>query len=124
MCDKIIVSHKGGFAVRNIITRLNIKEYKDRVYACWLGKNIGGTIGGPYEGRKEILDIKGFATDAGIPLPNDDLDLQLVWLHAVEKLGINAIKASTLGEFWLSFIPTCIFPRFPHAQAPYHHIRR
>ena len=91
--------------MRNIITRLNIKEYKDRVYACWLGKNIGGTIGGPYEGRKEILDIKGFATDAGIPLPNDDLDLQLVWLHAVEKLGINAIKASTLGEFWLSFIP-------------------
>ena len=55
MCDKIIVSHKGGFAVRNIITRLNIKEYKDRVYACWLGKNIGGTIGGPYEGSEEFV---------------------------------------------------------------------
>ena len=27
----------------------------DKVYACWMGKNIGGTIGGPFEGKKEIF---------------------------------------------------------------------
>ena len=91
--------------MKKIRTKLNINEYTDKVNACWIGKNIGGTIGGPYEGTREILDIKGFATDAGVPLPNDDLDLQLVWLHAVERLGINAIKAPVLGEMWLSFIP-------------------
>ena len=85
--------------------KLNKKEFKDKVYACWLGKNIGGTMGGPYEGTKKLLDIDGFCTEAGAPLPNDDLDLQLVWLHAVEKMGIEAIKAPILGEFWLSFIP-------------------
>ena len=88
-----------------ITVKLNADIFRDKVYACWIGKNIGGTIGGPYEHAHEILDIKGFTTEAGVPLPNDDLDLQLVWLHAVEKLGPKAINASTLGEFWLSFIP-------------------
>lgn len=88
-----------------ITVQFNRAAYRDRVYACWLGKNIGGTIGTPYEGTKEMLDIQGFATEAGAPLPNDDLDLQLVWLHAVETIGCRAVNAATLGEFWLSFLP-------------------
>lgn len=90
---------------KNVQIKLNESEFKKKVYACWLGKNIGGTMGTPYEGTHEYLDIKGFASDAGAPLPNDDLDLQLVWLHAVEQIGSRAINASTLGEFWLSFLP-------------------
>lgn len=90
---------------KNVKLKLNAAAFRDKVYACWIGKNIGGTIGGPYEGAREVLDIKGFSTEAGVPLPNDDLDLQLVWLHAVEKLGSRAISAATLGEFWLSFLP-------------------
>lgn len=39
--------------------KLNVSEFKDKVHACWIGKNIGGTIGGPYEGAKQMLD-KGF----------------------------------------------------------------
>ncbi len=23
---------------------LNFNEYKDKVYACWIGKNIGGSV--------------------------------------------------------------------------------
>ncbi|MBQ9115472.1 MAG: ADP-ribosylglycohydrolase family protein [Clostridia bacterium] len=83
---------------------INFSEYKDKVYACWVGKNIGGTMGTPYEGKREYLDIKGFATKKGEVLPNDDLDLQLVWLLALEQIGPYNINASTLGEYWLSFI--------------------
>ena len=86
------------------LIRLNRAEYRDKVYACWLGKNIGGTMGAPYEGRNEMQDIKGFSSEPGKPLPNDDLDLQLVWLAAVERCGIQQINAQTLGEFWLSFV--------------------
>lgn len=85
--------------------KLNYDTFKDKVYACWIGKNIGGTMGGPYEGTHEILDIKGYATEANVVLPNDDLDLQLVWLHAVERIGARAVTANTLGEFWLSYLP-------------------
>ena len=83
---------------------LNYESYKDRVYACWIGKNIGGTMGAPYEGARQALDVKGYATEANVVLPNDDLDLQLVWLYAVEKLGCQQINAAVLGEFWLSYI--------------------
>ena len=53
-------------------------KIKDKIYACWLGKNIGGTMGTPYEGRTEMQDIQGFATAENVVLPNDDLDLQLI----------------------------------------------
>lgn len=79
-------------------------NYHDQVYACWVGKNIGGTIGAPYEGTHDTLDIKGFTTEPGVPCPNDDLDLQLVWLHGVEWMGAQAINAATLGELWISHI--------------------
>jgi len=85
--------------------KLNKKEYLDKVLGCWVGKNIGGTMGGPYEGKKEMLDIKGFSTPKGEPLPNDDLDLQLVWLQAVKEVGAKALNANKLADFWLSYIP-------------------
>lgn len=84
---------------------LTREQYCDKVYAAWIGKNIGGTLGGPYEGKREYLDVKGFESEPGNPLPNDDLDLQLVWLHAVEKLGPSGVTAAALGEMWMSFIP-------------------
>lgn len=84
--------------------KLNFNTYRDKVYACWIGKNIGGTMGTPYEGKREMLDIQGFVTKEGVILPNDDLDLQLVWLMAVERLGIKAVDAKMLGEFWTSYI--------------------
>ncbi len=78
--------------------------YRDKVYACWIGKNIGGTMGTPYEGSREINDIKGFVTKAGEILPNDDLDLQLVWLYAMEQCGPYAVNAAMLGDYWISLV--------------------
>ncbi|MBE6645091.1 MAG: ADP-ribosylglycohydrolase family protein [Ruminococcaceae bacterium] len=84
--------------------KINYESYKDKVKACWIGKNIGGTIGTPYEGTHELLDVKGFTTEPGEPLPNDDLDLQLIWLHALENEGANNISSELLGEYWLDLI--------------------
>ena len=28
------------------------KTLYDKIYACWLGKSIGGTLGAPVEGKK------------------------------------------------------------------------
>lgn len=84
--------------------KLSLQDYRDKVYACWIGKNIGGTMGTPFEGCRKILDIKGFTTEANVVLPNDDLDLQLVWLHAMEQNGPLAVNAQLLAEHWISFI--------------------
>ena len=83
---------------------LNIDKLRDKIYACWLGKNIGGTIGGPYEGSRELLNSSGFTTPPNQALPNDDLDLQLLWLKAVEDYGIGQLDERLLGEYWVSFI--------------------
>lgn len=84
--------------------KLNKQDYLDKLYACWIGKNIGGTLGAPFEGTHDFLDIKGFTTPEGEPLPNDDLDLQLVWLNALEQVGAQNLTTNILAEYWLERI--------------------
>ena len=83
---------------------LSLASYRDKVRGCWLGKNIGGTLGAPFEGKRQLNDLTFYAQDLrGNPPPNDDLDLQLVWLGAVEKYG-RQLNSRILGEYWLSYI--------------------
>ena len=82
----------------------NKEMFRDRILACWIGKNIGGTIGEPHEGKRELLDVTGFTTPPGEPLPNDDLDLQLAWLLALEMNGPEKLDSALLAEYWLSHI--------------------
>ena len=84
--------------------KFNKQALRDKIYACWVGKNIGGTMGTPFEGTKELLDIKGFSTPEGTVLPNDDLDLQLVWLRALNEQGPWGLTSKVLGEYWINFI--------------------
>lgn len=89
------------------MVKFNREELYDKINACWIGKNIGGTIGAPYEGRREILNVTGFNSEPGKPLPNDDLDLQLVWLKALYEQGPKNINSKVLGEYWMSYIGPC-----------------
>ena len=84
--------------------KLSVKEYKEKMLGCWMGKNIGGVLGAPFEGLRQINNVDYYIQDLhGAPPANDDLDLQLVWLNAVEEYG-NKVNAGILGEYWLSFI--------------------
>ena len=85
--------------------RLNRNIVRDKIHACWIGKNIGGTMGQPYECKTTMNDIQGFSTPKGEVIGNDDLDLQLVWLKAIEDHGPDALTEQTLGEYWMSYIP-------------------
>ncbi len=84
--------------------KLNKEEYLNKMHGCWIGKNIGGTMGDPFEGTHEMLDIQGFSTAKGEPAPNDDLDLQLVWLKAMQKVGPKAMSANVLSYYWMTHI--------------------
>lgn len=84
---------------------INDAEFRDKVYACWLGKNIGGTLGMPFEGKTDINNINFYTNiKKGEPAANDDLDLQILWLKAMEENSYN-VDAYTLGEYWLKFVP-------------------
>ena len=84
--------------------KLNKEQLMDKIWGCWVGKNIGGTLGTPYEGKREIHDITGFASRKGEPLPNDDLDLQLVWLEAMRTVGPKSLDANILADYWMSYM--------------------
>ena len=83
---------------------LDFNTYRDKVAGCWMGKNIGGVLGAPFEGMRQFNDASFYAQDLSMgPPPNDDLDLQIVWLAAVERYGRN-VNASILGDYWLNFV--------------------
>ena len=83
---------------------IDFNTYRDKVQACWLGKNIGGTLGVPFEGVRGFVPVQYYTHDLtkGV-LPNDDLDLQLVWLSAAQLYG-KALTADILAEYWLNYI--------------------
>jgi len=75
----------------------------DKIRGCWTGKCLGGVAGMPYEGVPEPPNL----TEDGIVLnnvPNDDLEMQLVWMTALEKHGL-AMREKEFGETWLEHIP-------------------
>src|SRR5512135_338493 len=83
---------------------LNEADFRGRVFACWLGKNIGGTLGMPFEGKQDIQNVSFYtALKPGEPAANDDLDLQLLWLKAMEENG-GRVDARVLGEYWTKYV--------------------
>ena len=85
---------------------LSSAEYLDKVRGCWIGKNCGGTLGTPIEealGREEPFDIWWYPELREGGLPNDDLEMQLVWLTALEQVGPD-LKARDLARYWLDHI--------------------
>ncbi|NLB82534.1 MAG: ADP-ribosylglycohydrolase family protein [Clostridiaceae bacterium] len=82
------------------------KEFLDKVHGCWYGKCLGGAAGAPKEGIKKLIDISDFTEIYNPDLPNDDLDLQLLWLDVLEKKGFN-ITSCDLADAW---IKQCWYP--------------
>ncbi|RLD11692.1 MAG: hypothetical protein DRI44_02955 [Chlamydiae bacterium] len=83
---------------------INIEDYRKKVLGCWMGKNIGGTLGEPDEWKRQINNYDFYKQDLhGEPMPNDDLDIQLLWLIALEERGIN-IDTHTLSEYWINYV--------------------
>lgn len=96
--------------------RLSEAEYTDKVYACWLGKNIGGTLGTPLEGDKGVHELTFYEPVPTEPLPNDDLDLQLVWVKMLQERGVYP-TVSDFADYWVKNLG-------PYPWNEYGHCRR
>ncbi len=77
--------------------------YRDRVHACWLGKNIGGTLGAPWEGDKNMHSLTFYDPVPTEAAANDDLDLQLVWLKMLQERGIYP-RLSDFADYWMKHL--------------------
>lgn len=73
---------------------------EEKIYGGWLGKAIGGTLGGPYEGRASKLNLDYYDPVPNGALPNDDLDLQVVWLRHLLRERASEVRPEMLAEAW------------------------
>ena len=82
---------------------ITYEKYLDKIWGGWVGKCAGGILGAPIEGFKCFhrieLSEKLFETN----YPNDDLDLQVLWLDLVKQKG-PWIDEYDLGKFWRAHV--------------------
>jgi len=86
--------------------QLPYDEYYDRILGGWLGKSIGGAVGARFEGYKGWIEITPQEMFPDELPPNDDLDIQVLWLKVLEEKGA-AITSDDMAEAWLEW---CWYP--------------
>lgn len=79
------------------------RDYRKRVMGCWLGKAIGGTLGMPHEGKLGPLNLSFYDPVPTGALPNDDLDLQVLWLVLLQRYGVH-MNRRQMGQGWLDHV--------------------
>lgn len=77
-----------------------IPGYREKVLACWLGKNIGGILGTPTEGYPGILNFTYYDPVPTEPVPNDDLELQVMNAAALAGMEVPEVNRNIVAEIW------------------------
>jgi hypothetical protein len=80
--------------------QLSYDRYLDQILGGWIGKSMGGAIGARFEGFKGWIEIRPEEMFPPSMPPNDDLDLQVLWLKVLEEKG-PALTSDDLAAAWL-----------------------
>ena len=86
--------------------QIDYNEFLDKVHGCWYGKCLGGAAGAPVEGIKKLIEVGDFSEIFDPNLPNDDLDLQLLWIDVLKTKGMM-IDSCDLADAW---VEKCWYP--------------
>ena len=82
---------------------LPFDAYMDKVMGGWYGKCLGGTVG-CFEGTKRITHLKAVDMLPDTMIPNDDLDMQLIWMDVILQHGIHFTQDQMM-QAWLEAYP-------------------
>ncbi len=80
---------------------MNEQIYRKKVLGCWLGKAVGGTLGAPIEGWDGPHHLDFYDPVPTTMVPNDDLDLQVVWAMTIAAQPKPVVNSRVLAEAWL-----------------------
>jgi len=108
-----------GFSQRQETRKISANEYRDKVYAAWLGQCIGNFVGLPHEcqhieypGSDSFpLGYTGSISrmkEANGAFSDDDTDIEYMYLLAMEKYGTEPTY-SQIRETWLNHITTRVW---------------
>ena len=88
-------------------TQISPPTLFDRVMGCWLGKAVGGTLGQTFEGVEGPIAVDGYHPVPTSMVPNDDLDLQVVYAVVMSQMEHPRVDRHVLAASWLEHV------RFP-----------
>ena len=80
---------------------------RERMLGCWLGKAVGGTLGQTFEGLEGPLDADFYYPVPQGMVPNDDLDLQVLYAVILSELAVPNVDPLVLAQAWQDHV------RFP-----------
>lgn len=83
---------------------IEIPNLRERVLGCWLGKAAGGTLGMPFEGDDGPLDVWFYDPVPTGMVPNDDLDLQVLWACKLATMPQPRVDRHVLAQAWLDHV--------------------
>ena len=73
---------------------------RDRIEGCWLGKAVGGTLGQTFEGLRGPLTADFYHPIPTEMVPNDDLDLQVLYACVLDREAKPTIDRHVLAGAW------------------------
>ena len=79
-------------------------EIRKKILGCWLGKTVGGVLGTPWESDPRTHALTWYDPMPDQALPNDDLELQILWLNVIEEIGLD-FDADDLAAAFLAHVP-------------------
>ncbi len=85
----------------------NSEDLRRRVMGCWLGKAVGGTLGQSFEGQEGPLSATFYDPVPEGMVPNDDLDLQVLWACLMDKEEPARVDRRIMERGWIEHV------RFP-----------
>jgi ADP-ribosylglycohydrolase len=94
--------------------RLDAATLREKIHGCWIGKCVGGTLGMAVEGVEGPLDFDFYRPVPTEMVPNDDLDLQVVWAVAMNEMADVRVNSHVLAA---AFAKYCRFPWDEYAWA-------
>jgi len=79
-------------------------ELRSKVMGCWLGKAVGGTLGQTFEGLEGPIDAPYYFPVPTTMVPNDDLDLQVLYACVIDEMDEPAVDRHVLADAWAGHV--------------------
>ncbi len=81
--------------------------YREKILGGLLGKAVGGTLGQIYEGVRGPLNLTYYDPVPTEMIPNDDLDLQVMWMDKIAREWNGVLKSEKFGKAWVDSMHFC-----------------
>ncbi len=78
---------------------ISFQTLYEKVLGGWIGKSLGGIVGAPVECHKVLGNFTSSDCWPDTLYPNDDLDIQVVWLELLEEYG-SRVTSKEMADIW------------------------